>query len=238
MNESRCRLLASVATPDEARVVMAAGADIVDIKNPAAGVLGAVTPDCARAIVQTVGGSLPVSATIGDVPMDATAIAQGIATMLDCGVDIVKVGWFGAHAVPQVNSILAQSSHRGARVVVVLFAEYGIQLHRVAELAAAGVYGIMLDTADKQSGGLRDKLTLEQLAAFSQRVQHYNLLCGLAGSLTSNDIAPLLSLDPGYLGFRGAFCHQRTRTADVDPALVRNIRSCMDTHVQPHAYAI
>lgn len=237
MNGDTCSFLASVATPAEAVIVMEGGADIVDIKNPVSGVLGAVEPDRAQAIVRTVKGAVPVSATIGDVALDAAAIAQGIAGMSACGVDIVKVGWFGTQPHPEINSVLAQAGRQGVRIVVVLFAEYGLQLDRIAELAAAGVFGVMMDTAEKRSGNLRAKLSQDQLAAFSQRVKHYNLICGLAGSLNTTDIPPLLSLKPDYLGFRGAFCRARDRTAAVDPARVRSIRSCFNAHAQPCAQA-
>src|SRR3569833_821568 len=60
--------LASVTDADEARQVLAAGADIVDAKNPHAGALGALPLDTVRAIVNAVGGQAPGSATVGENP--------------------------------------------------------------------------------------------------------------------------------------------------------------------------
>lgn len=237
MNGGHGRFLASVTTPAEAAIVLEGGADIVDIKNPVAGVLGAAEPARVAAIVRAVAAAAPTSATIGDITLDAAAIERGIVTMSGCGVDIVKVGWFGPQSAPAVTAVLAAAAQRGIRLVVVLFAEYGIQLDRVVELAAAGVYGVMLDTADKQSGGLRTKLTPEQLVAFNQRLKHYNLICGLAGSLRPTDIPALLDLQPDYLGFRGAFCRAGDRAAAVDPELVHSIRSYFDMHARARVRA-
>ncbi len=43
-------LLASVTDVEEARLGAAGGADIIDLKNPAAGALGALAPETLRAV--------------------------------------------------------------------------------------------------------------------------------------------------------------------------------------------
>ena len=53
----------------------------------------------------------------------------------------------------------------------------------------------------------------------------YGLLAGLAGSLKASDIAPLLELEPDYLGFRGALCQDHSRIQSLNSSSVRNIRS-------------
>ncbi|HEY6223210.1 MAG TPA: (5-formylfuran-3-yl)methyl phosphate synthase, partial [Gemmatimonadales bacterium] len=60
------RLLVSVADDDEARTALAAGADIIDAKNPRRGPLGAVTARTLAAIVGAVRPHRPVSAALGD----------------------------------------------------------------------------------------------------------------------------------------------------------------------------
>src|SRR5260221_675769 len=47
---------------------------------------------------------------------------------------------------------------------------------------------------------------------------------GLAGSLETPDIPRLLMLPPDYLGFRGALCAGRDRSARLDPAAVGVVR--------------
>src|SRR3569833_993095 len=80
--------LASVTDADEARQVLAAGADIVDAKNPHAGALGALPLDTVRAIVSAVGGQAPVSATVGDFPsMEPHADARDVDMKAATGID-------------------------------------------------------------------------------------------------------------------------------------------------------
>ena len=49
-------LLASVTGPDEAALVLAHGADIIDLKDASNGALGALAPDVVRATVAAVRG--------------------------------------------------------------------------------------------------------------------------------------------------------------------------------------
>ena len=51
-------LLASVTGPDEAALVLAHGADIIDLKDASNGALGALAPDVVRATVAAVRGRL------------------------------------------------------------------------------------------------------------------------------------------------------------------------------------
>lgn len=58
------------------------------------------------------------------------------------------------------------------------------------------------------------------MSAFVAAVRRQGLLSGLAGSLRSEDLDPLLALDPDYLGFRGALCGGN-RTGAIQPEAVR-----------------
>jgi uncharacterized protein (UPF0264 family) len=84
--------------------------------------------------------------------------------------------------------------------------------------------GVMLDTADKQGGSLRDCCSDSQLAGFVKKGKELGLVTGLAGSLRNEDIEPLLHLAPDYLGFRGALCSGRSRHQAIDLLAVRAIR--------------
>src|SRR5262245_29278297 len=64
--------LASVRDAAEAELAIGAGADIVDLKDPEGGALGALPPATIEACVRAIGGRVPVSATIGDLPLEET----------------------------------------------------------------------------------------------------------------------------------------------------------------------
>jgi len=218
-------LLASVTNVEEAHVALKAGADIIDLKDPARGALGALPLESIQSIVTTIGGRLPVSATVGDLPPDPDMLSQSVMATAATGVDLIKVGLFGEAYFASCLSTLGQHAAEGARLIAVLFADLEPDFDIVARLAETGFTGIMLDTADKTSGGLRRHMAVERLMHFVQRAKQLGLLTGLAGSLCQEDIKPLLVTAVDYLGFRTALCRDRSRTAGIDPVAVAVIRS-------------
>ncbi|QLQ02076.1 MAG: (5-formylfuran-3-yl)methyl phosphate synthase [Thiobacillus sp.] len=208
--------LASVTDADEARLVLAAGADIVDAKNPHAGALGALPLDTVRAIVNAVGGQAPVSATVGDFPnMEPHAVARAVDMMAATGVDFVKIGLFPAPALHDCLAALAPLCGQH-RLVAVLFADRNPDIGLADRLAEYGFAGIMLDTLDKTAGGLLRHQPVARLARFVDHARQRGLISGLAGSLRVTDIPILAPLGADYLGFRGALCRNHARTQSLD----------------------
>lgn len=237
MNPITTRLLASIRDRDEALLVARHGADIIDLKNPAAGALGAVDAAEMTSIVKALQGRHVLSATIGDQLRQATLITEAVYRTAATGVDIVKVGWFDTGVNSAVIDCLTEVSAAGVRVVVVLFAEHGLQLDLLPTFASAGLYGVMLDTVVKHNGSLRDKLNDGQLVQFVETARSCQLLCGLAGSLKQDDISPLLALAPDYLGFRGALCRAGQRVAALDKAALESVRRTINTLTPAQATA-
>jgi len=223
------RLLASVSNDREADMALTGGADIIDLKEPANGALGAVAPSIQLEVVQRVAGRCPVSATIGDLPMMADTLSRAIAGTANTGVDIVKVGLPHLQLHRDCLQALSDNTSRGIRVVAVLFAEHRPPLRLLDELAQCGCLGVMLDTADKSSGHLRSLIDQASLAAFVRHARSLGLLSGLAGSLTIADIEPLMQLNPDYLGFRGALCESGARTERLSISALARVREAFDT---------
>ncbi len=226
--------LASVTSADEAEIVLAAGADIMDLKDPAAGALGALPAPAIRGAVARVAGRRTVSATAGDLAMRPGTVADAVARIADLGVDIVKVGLFDGGDRSGCIAALARQAAAGTRLVAVMFADQDPDLTLLDPLRDNGFAGAMLDTADKRGGRLRDHLTAPGLAAFVRRARDCGLISGLAGSLRLIDVAPLLELAPDYLGFRGALC-AAGRTSVIDPERVRAVRAAIGPSHQPSA---
>jgi len=225
-------MLASVSNLQEAKIALQENVDIIDLKDPANGALGAVTTEVAQEVVKFVSGQCLVSATIGDLPMQATLIGKAIATMASTGVDIIKIGVFD-DLTDEVIASLKQQAINGAKgsngnqftLVIVFFVDKGLDSEKISDLAKAGIRGVMLDTADKTKGNLRTHMQDEELQDFVSQAKSYGLLAGLAGSLKASDIRPLLVLEPDYLGFRGALCQDSSRIQALNCSSVRNIRS-------------
>jgi uncharacterized protein (UPF0264 family) len=219
-------ILASVTSSGEAQIALACGADIIDLKDPSSGALGALPSATIREAVAQVAGKRPVSATVGDLRMAPQIVADAVERIGACGVDIVKVGLFPGGDRDRCLAALAEAATRGRRVVLVMFADQEPDFAMIERAGALGLAGIMLDTADKQGGGLRRHLDLASLSQFVARAKAAGLLAGLAGSLALADIPALLPLQPDYLGFRGALCRAGRVTA-LDPARVRAVCAAM-----------
>ncbi|MGA7981206.1 MAG: (5-formylfuran-3-yl)methyl phosphate synthase [Chromatiaceae bacterium] len=223
------RLLASVTDLEEAATAIRSGADIIDLKDPSRGALGALPPKVVRAIVKHIAGCLPVSATIGDLPADPMLLAKAIRETAATGVDYVKVGFFtNEKLVACLQGIAELTPHHA--IIAVLFADRSPPLQDLVLFASAGFTGVMLDTADKKAGRLLDHASLCRLERFVARARSLSLLTGLAGSLRLEDVPMLLPLSPDYLGFRGALCRKTDRMQRVDADRLAAIRRAVGPH--------
>jgi len=224
-------LLASVTDLQEARMALEAGANIIDLKDPARGALGAVSNDIQQSVTRFVDRRRLVSATVGDLPMSAEVIADAIQATSANGVDFVKVGLFGPCTHADILNTLAAASQTGIHLIAVLFIDQYPPLHLLEPLRAAGCFGVMLDTADKTSGGLFHHLDRQTVAAFVRQGKKLGLLTGLAGSLQVTDIPVLSALAPDYLGFRTALCHGGMRTSRLSATAIERVRAQLDEAV-------
>jgi (5-formylfuran-3-yl)methyl phosphate synthase len=215
--------LASVRDEAEATIALLAGADIVDLKEPQRGALGALDRHATRGIVSLVGGRVPVSATIGDLPMHRETIGDAVLEKAACGVDYVKFGLFSDGNARRCLTALRPLALR-VPLIVVLFADRLPDFDAVAAAADMGAAGIMLDTADKGSGSLLAHLDPRQLTNFVTQAKLHGLMVGFAGSLRATDVAELLHLAPDLLGFRGALCCG-SRSASLDLSACAAIRA-------------
>ena len=229
------RLLVSVRSAHEARLALAGGAAVIDAKEPRAGALGALPVDVVAAIVRAVDGRVPVSATTGDLPLDPALLAPALAAMAATGVDYVKIGLFGTTDLTRLDCCLAHPLARAARGrdgravarIAVLMADQGGIDWPLRALAAGGFVGVMLDTAAKGAGGLRQAVDAQQLRSFVLQAQTLGLLVGLAGSLGTADILPLQALEPDFLGFRTAVCGAMGRGGDLDPLRLATVEAAL-----------
>ncbi len=218
-------LLASVTTPEEALLAVQANVDLIDLKDPGQGALGALPLEQIRHIVEVLEGHT-VSATIGDLPLQPEIIGTAVKTISECGIDYIKIGFFPGGDADGVLAALQPLAKRFF-LIAVLFADYMIALPLIDALASTGFKGVMLDTARKEKGSLtkiRDKVFLQR---FLLRAKSQGLLTGLAGSLQLEDIPRLLPLGPDYLGFRGALCETGKRTQCLDSKRLATIRAAI-----------
>jgi uncharacterized protein (UPF0264 family) len=216
-------MLASVNSVAEALLVLNAQVDIIDLKQPELGALGALDTDLVKQIVSEIAGRCLVSATVGDLPMQPEIVFNAVKAMATTGVDYVKIGFF-----PEGDSLatvqkLAELTPQHA-LIAVLFADTQPDFTLIGALKQAGFTGVMLDTMDKHKGSLIQIMTQTDIAQFVNLAKTQSLLCGLAGSLRLDDIAALMPYQVDYLGFRGALCEQHQRTGQLNQLAIAQIK--------------
>lgn len=221
------KLLVSVRSVEEALLVAQGGADFIDLKEPGHGALGGLPIATIGAIVDALrrhGGGLPLSATIGDVPMhEADRIAQRVAAVGACGVDYVKVG---IERASQARAVLDALATSGWAIVPVFIADQGLEFADVAHACALGFPGVMADTADKHAGSLFDVMSMAELHHFVGLVRAAGVMVGLAGALRVEHRSQLRALTPDFAGFRTAVC-VGDRSSALDPQRLRALTTLM-----------
>lgn len=224
--------LASVQSLQEAQSLLPVLPDILDMKNPSQGALGALSVDIVSQIVKMINGRCHTSATIGDLPMQAAPIKQAIIDMTRSGVDYVKIGVFPdkdlANCLSQLSTTVTQLS---TPVIAVLFADNMPDIECVPLLKATGFKGVMIDTAFKDGRHLSDHWNQSKLADFVKSAKHHDMLCGLAGALRVEDIEKLKPIGADYLGFRSALCQERQRTSTLTIDLAKQIQQLIITPI-------
>lgn len=222
------RMLVSVRDVSEAHAAVAAGADFIDLKEPANGALGGLPLAEIRAIcaaLRQVRGGFTVSATIGDMPATAIEeIARRVEAVAACGVDLVKVGVSGHD--PAGLSLLARLVALPAAVVPVLLADEGLDPRVVAAACSAGFAAVMADTQGKVGGSLIAMLPIDVLANFVMRARESGVPVGLAGALRPADLPSIARLAPDFVGFRSAVC-DGARDGRLNPDKLRTLRAIL-----------
>jgi uncharacterized protein (UPF0264 family) len=228
------RLLVSVVDAGEAGAAAAAGAEIVDVKNPAEGSLGAPSPAVIAAIRAAVPDALPVSAAIGDMPNLPGTAALAALGAAHSGAAFVKVGLWGASTEAEAVALLraVREAAPGVAVVAGAYADARRVPHaplapellpRVAH--AAGVDVCLLDTAVKDGRGLLDWLAPAALTALVAEAHELGLAIALAGALRADDLPVVGATGADIVGVRSAACAEDRRTGSLDPRRVRALRA-------------
>ncbi|RUU28632.1 (5-formylfuran-3-yl)methyl phosphate synthase [Mesorhizobium sp. M6A.T.Ce.TU.016.01.1.1] len=217
------RMLASVTGVDEAEIALSGRVDIIDLKDPKAGALGAVPTEIIGQATSFIAGRAPVSAVCGDLPMEPETIRAKAEEIAATGVDYVKIGFFPSANAAACAEALAPLAAR-TKLIAVLFADLAPDFELLPIFAKHRFHGALVDTANKADGRLLDHLPPERIPGFIDRAKSLGLMVGLSGSLEAPDIPRLLPFAPDFLGFRGALCGDAGRAGSISAEAVSQIR--------------
>lgn len=202
---------------NEALEAIAGGADIIDVKNPNEGALGANYPWIIERIREITPKNLEVSCTLGEVPNLPGSISLAALGAASLGVNYIKVGLNGLKT-PKEATFLLENVNKAAKncspKIKVAAAGYAdaekigaIDPMLIPEIAfKAHVDLAMLDTAVKDGKNLFDNVSINQLRKFVEDTHEHGLEAALAGSLRKQDIPVVYKLGADVAGLRGAAC--------------------------------
>jgi (5-formylfuran-3-yl)methyl phosphate synthase len=221
------KLLVSVVSALEARGALAGGADIIDVKDPSQGPLGAPSSRVLSEVVAEVGAAAPVSVALGDMPNlphTAALAARGAALS---GAAYVKVGLRGVCTLDDAVALMravVEAAGQNTAVIAASYADAGALdppalapdcLPDVVD--RAGVAGALVDTFAKDGRGLYAWLSESELGELIARTRRAGGSFAVAGQLALCD---LRRVDADVVGVRSAVCRGGDRAAELDPELV------------------
>lgn len=218
------KLLVSILGADEVSEAISGGADIIDVKNPKEGSLGAAPPWIVREVLAAVGSRTETSCAIGDLPNlpgTASLAAAGAAAL---SPTYVKLGLLGTHSDDQANTLLAdvvratRSVSTSVKVVACSYADWKLvgcvcPLHLPQIASSAHADGVLIDTINKDGRSLLDFLSLPDLTQFVRDARRSGLMSALAGSLRESQAPSIASCDPDVVAIRTAACSRGDRTS-------------------------
>ncbi|MFZ2070776.1 MAG: (5-formylfuran-3-yl)methyl phosphate synthase [Halobacteriota archaeon] len=231
------KLLVSPKDIEEAKAVIRGNVDIVDVKNPNEGSLGANFPwiiNSIRNLVVESGNGMKMSAAIGDFdykPGTASLAALGAAVS---GAEYIKIGLHKIKTREEAIDLLSgvvkavKDYDPAKKVVSAFYSDYkrinSISPFEVVEIGKeVDIDVAMVDTGIKDGRSTLDFLSVAELKTFVSESKALGLETALAGALTFEDLPVIKEINPDILGVRGMVCGG-DRKAQVRAELVSDLK--------------
>lgn len=240
------QLLVSVKNVEETLIALDAGVDIIDLKDPENGALGALDLAMSAQIVTKTQhfndlnanknrhfSSVLTSATVGEHHLNLDGLMDSIVQRVKLNIDIVKVAVSTLETMQnwqnQFNLQHITAVNTDVKLVAVFFADQKIDLMLLEKLTSLGFCGAMLDTSAKHKN-LLEICNIQTLQAFTQLCQKNALKSGLAGSLKPQHIEFLCAINPFYIGFRGGVCEADARNKSLNMDKLVKVKKLLQEH--------
>ncbi|HUU77075.1 MAG TPA: (5-formylfuran-3-yl)methyl phosphate synthase [candidate division Zixibacteria bacterium] len=212
------KLLISPKSVEEAQECVKGQAEIIDVKNPVEGSLGANFPWIIRDIRKIVPTSIPISATLGDVNFKPGSVALAALGAAHAGASFVKVGLFDFKNKQQAIEVMRAVKQTmleyelNVQVVAAGYAEgeeigslNPLSIPEIGKTAKCDL--VMIDTYNKTSGKtIFDYLSISSLKNFISDARKNSMKVALGGSIKISHLTVLKELQPDIIGIRGAVC--------------------------------
>ncbi len=216
------KLLISPIDEEEATEAIEGGANIIDVKNPREGALGANFPWIIRRIRAITPPTVELSCTLGDISNHPGASALAALGAATTGVNYIKAGLQGIKTKDEAVYVMQKIAQAirdydpRIKAVVVGYADSN-RANSVDPLAVPAIANeakldvAMIDTAVKDGKNIFSWLTKSQLSNFIETSHSHGLTAALAGGLRKEDLPKICALNADIVGLRGAACTNNDR---------------------------
>ena len=203
--------------------------DVIDLKNPIDGALGAWEQKEIQEIISTYKNEIIISATLGNL-QTINEIKKKINLFENLGLDYLKVGFF-KDSVTHTKKILDYFKNLNfkTKLVAVLFAEnkniIKFALNNFNFFKQSNINTILMDTKNKKSLGTLEIFSDEFFKNFIMSAKIEKINIGIAGKIKIMDLNRLLRLKPNLVGIRGAACISNQRESSISVKSIKKIKS-------------
>lgn len=217
------RLLVSVRNEREARLAIATGVDLIDVKEPQAGPLGMAAPAEIAKIAAACRSRTPVSVAVGEIR------EQQAVTALPRSVWLIKAGPAGCPSAEDYFRRCEDLLPPGVPYAAVAYADWqSAAAPQPTQLAAAaidrGIDWLLLDTFGKDGRSLLDFIDDVSIARLAARLHSGGVRLAIAGSLRAGDVKRLARCGADVVAFRTAAC-RAGRASTLSLGRLRLLRS-------------
>ena len=213
----------------EALEALSGGADIIDIKDPSKGSLGAPQFDVVKAITRSLPPKVDISVALGDNPKELEVLDLALK-IRELNVAYVKVGSFNVKKLDDLVKCYRpmRSNCSYAKCVAVAYADYKasncLSPIDVLNAACASDFDVfMIDTLIKNGKSTFDHLDISYLLKIRDMASENGVMFALAGSLKMHHVDKIARVRPDVVGFRGAACNGDRVKGRVSKSLVQEL---------------
>lgn len=243
------KLLLTVVRRSEIDTALAAGADLVDVKDPARGSLGRPAPALLAEVARRCAGRCPVSLPLGDGPHRPEEVLPSVGAALAHRPAYVKLGLAagpdaaggrsratrdrrGNRRTLEALARAVGSAESNARLVAVTFADAPVgrapSPEELVPLARRhGADAVMLDTLSKDGPSTLEILGARRLERWAATARSQGLETAVAGGLDAASIPELGNMGLDVVGVRGGAC-DGGRRGRLEARRCRAVRRAVD----------
>ena len=218
-NEKKTKLLVSIRSTGEVKVVDGLNIDIIDLKEPKNGPMGMLDSIDIKKIVLALRdnnfcGKISTTFELNEGSLFRDDIAK-IEDLVVLGLDYIKVGVSAngniLENLTKFTESLCEIKNRVLenKLILVLMITDRNSIRIIKNIPPSNVVkfsGIMIDTLNKENGSVFDIVNLTELNIIKKFAFENNVNFGIAGSLDVSHTKLINQLQPTWAGYRGGVC--------------------------------